>query len=191
MCLENSTPPQKKCLKVNNKVEKILKIQDLIVLFLAPSLTYEAVLGQFEKFQGSRVGDGVCQGLVVESAGSEVLPCGTLTVRTSPGCLHLRVCKNSRLSGGSDERRVCITQPSTQQAAVLTKALVTVVIITIIFISQFVSLSSPERLRVTWNLLFPCSKLVKNVDHISKESLVMCLCSIISINGVTELFLCH
>lgn len=50
MCLENSTPPQKKCLKVNNKVEKILKIQDLIVLFLAPSLTYEAVLGQFEKF---------------------------------------------------------------------------------------------------------------------------------------------
>lgn len=60
MCLENSTPPQKKCLKVNNKVGKILKIQNLIVLFLAPSLTYEAVLGQFEKFQGSHVGDGVC-----------------------------------------------------------------------------------------------------------------------------------
>lgn len=109
MCLENSTPP-KKCLQVNNKVEKILKIQDLIVLFLTPSLTYEAVLGQFEKFQGCHVGDGVCQGLVVESAGSEVLPCGTLTVGMSWRALSASTSAFVRTHGCQEARMrgVCV-----------------------------------------------------------------------------------
>lgn len=37
-----------KYVKVNGKVDKILKIQDLSVLFLAVSLIHEAVVGKFD-----------------------------------------------------------------------------------------------------------------------------------------------
>lgn len=45
MCLEFL---QKKCLRVNDRVEKILKIEDLSFLFLGLLLIYEAIWVKFD-----------------------------------------------------------------------------------------------------------------------------------------------